>query len=244
MTVLAPGWEVLEWDSGVFGFTVARIESPDTLDALKAAIDSVRRNDVRLAYLQTGKNRIAGDAAALGGLLVSERITFSRSVPRELIPQVQNASAAIRVESWRATTATAELIQLARDAGHYSRFRVDPNIPRDVFERIYDAWITNSVNRTIADEVMVVLDGSSVSGLVTVAVKDGRADIGLLAVRTQARGRGLGKSLVAAALDWAARHDINEAQVVTQGANAKACRLYESCGYAVERAEHVFHFWL
>jgi dTDP-4-amino-4,6-dideoxy-D-galactose acyltransferase len=135
------------------------------------------------------------------------------------------------------------LFELARDAGRYSRFRIDPKVPKGVFERIYDAWITNSINGTIADEVLVIRDGAAVSGLVTVGVKNGRADIGLLAVRVQARGRGLGRALVEASHDWAATRAISEAQVVTQGANVEACRLYEACGFARERVEHVLHFW-
>lgn len=244
MTVLAPHWEILEWDSGVFGFTVARIGRPESRDALKSAIDNARDSDVRLAYLQTDDREIARDAEALGGLPVSERLTFRRSVSCDAIRRMQAGRVAINVETWHDPSPTADMIQLARGAGHHSRFRLDPNVPTDVFNRIYDAWITNSVNKGIADEVMVVRDGSSVSGLVTVGVKDGRADIGLLSVRAGARGRGIGKALVAAALDWATRHDISEAQVVTQGANAEACALYESCGYEMESAEQVFHFWL
>jgi dTDP-4-amino-4,6-dideoxy-D-galactose acyltransferase len=134
------------------------------------------------------------------------------------------------------------VLHLAREAGRFSRFRVDPSSER--FSTIYDAWIINSVSGLMAKEVMVTPDAASLSGLVTVGVKDGRADIGLLAVREDSRGRGLGKGLVQASLDWAARRQFREAQVVTQRANVAACRLYESCGYTIERAEHVFHFWL
>ncbi len=243
MTARAESWEMLEWDSGVFGFAVARIGEIEDRETLKAAIGSARRNDVRLAYLQTDDSRVARDAETLGGLLVSERVTFARSVSRDWNPRVRSANSALKVETWRGTTPTPEMIQLARDAGRYSRFRLDPKIPTKVFEKIYDAWIINSLNGKIADEVMVTLDGSTVSGLVTVGRKNGRADIGLLAVCARSRGRGLGKALVEASLDWAVRHDISDAQVVTQGANVGACRLYESCGYTIERSEHVFHFW-
>lgn len=234
------GWEILEWDSGVFGMPVARVKVARDAQALKAAIDGARRTGVRLIYLLTESSDIARVAGGMGATLVSERVTFSRSVISLEKTRLANA---VPVETWSDRTATPELIQLARDAGRYSRFYLDPRIPRDIFERIYDAWITNSLNGRIAEEVMVTRDSSSVTGLVTVGTKSGRADIGLLAVRAEARGRGLGRRLVEASLDWAAKRQLAESQVVTQRANVEACRLYESCGYTIERAEHVFHFW-
>jgi dTDP-4-amino-4,6-dideoxy-D-galactose acyltransferase len=237
-------WELLPWDSGVFGFPVARIAASAHRNTLKAALDDARREGVRLIYLLTESSDVAREAQSLGGVHVSERVTFVRAVaPGDANSDASSGTPVIMVETWHGTTPTPELLELARDAGRYSRFRLDPKVPIGVFERIYDAWITNSINGTIADEVLVIRDGAAVSGLVTVGVKNGRADIGLLAVRAQARGRGLGRALVKASLDWAAHRGLREAQVVTQGANVEACRLYETCEYAIERVEHLFHFW-
>jgi dTDP-4-amino-4,6-dideoxy-D-galactose acyltransferase len=33
-------------------------------------------------------------------------------------------------------------------------------------------------------------------------------------------------------------------QVVTQLDNVAACRLYEKCGYHLEKLENFYHFWL
>jgi ribosomal protein S18 acetylase RimI-like enzyme len=187
---------------------------------------------------------VARAAETLGEIPISERVTFARDLTAQGIDILWPADRPVTVERWPGNPPSNELRQLARDAGRFSRFRVDSKVPGEVFERIYDAWITNSVSGQIAQEVMVTRDASSLTGLVTVGVKDGRGEIGLLAVREDARGRGLGKGLVQAALEWAGRHHFREAQVVTQGANVAACRLYESCGYAIERVERVFHFWL
>jgi hypothetical protein len=43
---------------------------------------------------------------------------------------------------------------------------------------------------------------------------------------------------------WARQRGIYIGRVVTQGANHRACALYEACGYRLERAENVYHFWL
>lgn len=243
----SPGrdYEILEWDSGVFGFPVARIPDKGNQDTLDAALKEARRSGVRLAYLFSESDESARIAESLNGSLVSERVTFARGVTAGQVDSIlATANTSSIVERWEGVTPTNELLHLAREAGRYSRFRVDPRVPVQVFEQIYDAWIRNSLTKQIADEVMVIRDRSSLVGLVTVGAKGERADIGLLAVAEEARGRGLGKALVRASLEWALRRHFREAQVVTQGANLPACQLYMSCGYTIERAENVFHFWL
>ena len=245
MTSSEASFEILEWDSAVFGFPVGRVDATEDRTAMATAVDDARRQGVRLIYLLTEREAVAHVAASLSGTLISERVTFARAVTAgdaDRFPAPKDHT--VLVERCQESTPTPALLDLAREAGRYSRFRIDPGVPKGVFERIYDAWITNSLTGEIADEVMVTRDGSSITGLVTVGMKNGRADIGLLSVREDARGRGLGKSLVHASLDWAVRRKLPEAQVVTQQANVAACRLYESCGYTMERGERVFHFWL
>jgi len=237
------GYDILHWDSDVFEFPVARLRDTDDRNALQTAIEAARESGVKLAYLFAKGEESAQAAISLDGQLISERVTFAREVTDDAGFAFAREDTSIVLEPWHDTSPSADLLRLARDAGSYSRFRVDPKVPKRVFNQIYDAWIINSLNKKIADEVMVIRDGSSISGLVTVGAKDGRADIGLLSVREEARGRGLGKALVRAALEWALAKGHREAQVVTQRANIPACRLYSSCGYSVESAEQVFHFW-
>lgn len=239
------GYELLEWDTDVFGFPVARVFDTGNRTTLDRALNEARQAGVRLAYFLTESDELARVAQSSRGNRVSERVTFARELTVGDVDSIlASANPAVVVEPWEGTTPTAELLHLARDAGRYSRFKVDPKVPNGVFEKIYDAWITNSLTRQIADEVMVIRDRSSLAGLVTLGSRQGRADIGLLAVAEEARGRGFGKALVRASLEWALREHFREAQVVTQGANLPACQLYTLCGYAIERAEHVFHFWL
>ena len=244
MTPTEKGFEILSWDSDVFGFPVARVSAADHRSDLVNILQDARRNGVRLAYLLTEDDRVARAASDAGGTMVSERVTFVRPLTSADAQRESPPGDAGVVEKWPGTAPTPEFLELAREAGLHSRFRIDPGIPAGVFERIYDAWITNSLNRTIADEVLVTRENSSITGLVTVGEKGGRADIGLLAVGKGARGRGLGRALVEAALSWGVARKCGEAQVVTQRENVAACRLYESCGYRVERGERVFHFWL
>ncbi|MCG6533248.1 MAG: GNAT family N-acetyltransferase, partial [Syntrophales bacterium LBB04] len=69
-------------------------------------------------------------------------------------------------------------------------------------------------------------------------------DIGLFAVDAAMRRKNLGVSLVHTAQEWAHRRGLKSAQVVTQEKNVAACRLYEKCGYRIDKVEFFYHFWI
>jgi dTDP-4-amino-4,6-dideoxy-D-galactose acyltransferase len=80
--------------------------------------------------------------------------------------------------------------------------------------------------------------------MVTLEDRDGIGTIGLIAVDPEREKRGLGRSLVQAAQSWFAKEGFEQGRVVTQAANAAACRLYEKCGYSLVKTEHFYHFWI
>ncbi len=128
----------------------------------------------------------------------------------------------------------------------YSRFGVDNRIPPDKFEELYRVWIERSVRREIADDVLVVTNGAgveSLAGMVTVKVTEGVGNIGLIAVSEEYRGQGIGSLLVQAAHHWMYRRHASEMNVITQRANAPACRLYERTGYSLASVQYYYHFW-
>jgi dTDP-4-amino-4,6-dideoxy-D-galactose acyltransferase len=80
--------------------------------------------------------------------------------------------------------------------------------------------------------------------MATLGDKNERGDIGLLAVAADKRGQGLGIQIVNGALQEFKAKGYELAQVVTQQDNIPACRLYERCGFTVEKVENFYHFWL
>ncbi len=73
--------------------------------------------------------------------------------------------------------------------------------------------------------------------------KKQRADIGLKAVDTNHRGKGVGKLLMQAAEIWFYNNGFKQIQVVTQIDNQAAMFLYKSCGYEIEKIENFYHCW-
>ncbi len=136
------------------------------------------------------------------------------------------------------------LLELAIQSGHYSRFSTDPHLSPEYFEQLYTTWLKRSVSREIADEVFVYETEGQIRGFVTLGMKAGRPDIGLIAVHSDDRSSGIGATLMQAAENWASiTMKSNHIQVVTQGANEGACRFYERNGYTVDTVSYVYHWW-
>ncbi len=91
--------------------------------------------------------------------------------------------------------------------------------------------------------MLVFSADKEIDGFVTLGQKNNRGDIGIIAVDGKQRGKGIGKSLMLSAEQWFANHGYTDMQVITQGGNEAACRLYESCGFTIEKTEYVYHIW-
>jgi dTDP-4-amino-4,6-dideoxy-D-galactose acyltransferase len=235
-------FELLDWDSAFFGFPVARISPDVTADAaLPAALQALRARGVRLAYWFCAPDAArAAHARALGGTPVGTRAVYRRA----LVAADADAPAA-GVARYARREASDALVDLAQQAGGLSRFAIDPAMPSGTAQRLFRIWIERSVRGEIADAVYVAQgpDGT-LAGMIATSRQGERGVIGLVAVGAASRGAGLGQALVAAAHRHFVSGGLREAEVVTQGENDAACRLYARAGYRLAVAQAVFHFWL
>jgi dTDP-4-amino-4,6-dideoxy-D-galactose acyltransferase len=237
----------LPWDSQHFGFPVASLDGPELGDAeLLEWLHAARRGHVKLVYWAAAPGRVVSQPLLdeFGGLLVDRKITFQVDL-RALGSDVR-AVAACRITKHSRGEPSPAVVRLAVAAGVYSRFRLDPRIPRLSFERLYENWIVRSVHGELADMVLIAGRDSSAgdpAGLITISVNEGQGSIGLIAVDESARGRGIGRSLIHAAHRWLLRRQAQRVTVVTQLENVAACRLYESCGYQHADLRDRYHFW-
>lgn len=234
--------EALEWDSQFFEMPVVRLTMTTTPpEALEPTLSGLRRQGVRLVYVYSAQALPETEVLHLGGLLVDAKTTFVGEVSA-----LDPASPVLpdSVRSYSERMPLKEIEAIAIQAGAFSRFFIDPRIPQGKGVDLYRIWLARSLAREIADDVLVIREADQVLGLVTLGGKRGRGDIGLLAVRDTARGKGYGRTLVHSAQRWFGSRGFAASQVVTQGANLAACSLYSSCGFHVETVEYVYHFWI
>lgn len=246
----------LDWESENFGFSVAQVSQADLSDAALAdTLRQARAASVRLAIWPTGEGReVAAEIIAeFAGKLVDRKAKFTRPLGDSLVAEETSDRRRSTILPYTASTASAQLTELAIAAGKYSRFNVDPAFPREMFQAMYRLWIERSVRGELADAVLVAaMDPTNneeqvqrdPAGMITLAESGGVAQIGLIAVADTMRGRGIGSALIGAAHRWMQTRGAGQARVVTQLENLPACHLYERAGYQLSHVQNVYHFWL
>lgn len=237
-------YEFLSFDSQLFGFPVAKI-IPERMTSpnLLAALNELKDKGIKLVYWCSDRSDKVSQLAAqeAKGLLTDEKVTYLVS-----LADVKNKLTGVVWEVYDESNAlpTQELIELSFSVANNSRFSKDNLMPVDLRNKMYEQWIVNSCNRTIAKEVFVTREENHIIGMVTAGEKNGRGDIGLLAVNSNYLGRGLGVKLVRMAQAYFYKNNFKQVQVVTQKDNIAACKLYEKCDFKLEKIQNFYHFWL
>jgi len=234
-------YEILKFDTELLGFGVTKIliSRLDTAQ-LQNILEELRAQQVKLIYWPSDSLDKNSQVAAqkFHGHLCSKQVTY--------VVELKKLGSLLtpNVAEYADSAATKELEKLALYAGTYSHFVNDPKFPYAMFVKTYQNWIANSSNKTLAKKILVIRHKQKIVGMVTLGEKNQRGDIGLLGVNENFRGKGFGKQLVQAAQMDFIKQGYATAQVVTQLDNIPACKLYEKCGYSIEKIENYYHFWL
>lgn len=121
-----------------------------------------------------------------------------------------------------------------------SRFHLDPAVPREIADRVKQAWLGNYFNGSRGEGVIVALDQDRPVGFLAI-LNNFRADtkiIDLIAVASDMREKGTGRRLVKSLVGTSPWSNI---RVGTQVSNIASIRLYESCGFRAVKSEYVLH---
>jgi ribosomal protein S18 acetylase RimI-like enzyme len=132
-----------------------------------------------------------------------------------------------------------ELLRIAGSCFRYSRFHLDPLIPRELADRVKREWVRSCVEGKRGLELLAAAPGGQPAGFLAVLeAADGARVIDLVGVRPEAQRHGVGESLVSA---FIARHGGRTLRVGTQVANVPSLRLYEKLGFRVVSARTILH---
>jgi ribosomal protein S18 acetylase RimI-like enzyme len=133
-----------------------------------------------------------------------------------------------------------DVLRIAEHDYRVSRFHMDPAIPGEIAGRIKRDWLAAFFDGTRGERLLVAELDSRPAGFLGVVGRDRVSVIDAIAVREDARGRGVGRALVSALLaDPGAGREAVE--VGTQAANPAAVRFYERLGFATEGVRFVLH---
>lgn len=231
----------LDWDSAFFARNIARLTverlTEDTAAQARAWCECNRIDC--LYFLADATDPTTVSSAENNGFhLMDVRLTLERQLKD--IPPTSPIPCAIRLG-----TALDGLVlgPIASQSHRDSRFYYDPHFPRSRCDALYQTWIEKSLNG-YADAVFVAeLDGEAVGYLSCHLPSPTAGQIGLFAVGSNGRRRGLGRNLVHESLRWFASKGALRVTVVTQGRNLSAQRLYQGCGFETQSLQLWYHRW-
>jgi dTDP-4-amino-4,6-dideoxy-D-galactose acyltransferase len=228
--------EPLPWDTEHFGFEVGRVvPARPTQKELARAVEAARASGIACLYLGCPVDALQSVtwAARAGFRLVDLRVTLER----EAAPV---SAVAARLAS------PAEIpgaVALARTTFGQSRFFADGQFPPRRVEDLYERWLRRDLASEGGAVVVELLDGT-VAGFASGRVEEtGIGRIGLVAVASFARGRGVGRRIVEGLSGELARRGAQQLSVVTQAQNLSALRLYEGLGFQTASTSITLHWW-
>jgi dTDP-4-amino-4,6-dideoxy-D-galactose acyltransferase len=235
---------LLPWDSRFWGFPVARLNvSTLAPEAVAEVREWCHERAVRCLYFAA-----CGTCPVTLALASEEQFRFVDLRVELACPAVGGPMAAQR-SALRVRRAEPEdclpLQHLARKTHRDTRFFKDIRFDRSQCEELYAAWIA----RDLESHTVLTFDHAEgirgIGGYVSCEHTDdpGIGRIGLLAIAPGLRGRGLGRALLAAAIDQLESRGVSLLKVATQGTNVRALRLYQESGFQAECVRLWFHKW-
>jgi len=234
----------LKWDSEFFGNNIAYLSCLRlTPNIEKRARDFVRKKRIDLLeYRCNCHDHLSVETAEQNGysfvdirLTLEQRLTESRSLKLR--------------DGFSIRKAVERDIKILQECGHdiyrLSRYYYDPNFDPEKVNEFYSSWINKAVLGLFDDYCYVLCDKDLPIGFCTIKeyhVQSAR--IGLVGLDQNYNNSGLGSYMLEQVLENLRINNINYVEVVTQGRNYAAQRLYQRCGFITKNTELWYHKWL
>jgi len=234
---------LLEWDSTFFGVVIGRVNSNRLAVKTTAQIlDWCREKKINCLYFLADINHLETLRLAEknGFYLTDIRMTYEQSIQGLGKPYEPGTN--YRLATLEDLPALRGIVDSSyRD----SRFYYDGHFPKEDCDLFYETWIENSLSG-YAQAVLVVEESGQLGGFVTCHIKksESKGQIGLFGVSQRARGRGIGQALLFESLHWFVGQGMTFVEVITQGRNIPAQRLYQKCGFILKDIKVWYHRWL
>jgi len=235
--------EYLDWDSSSFGFKVGQIVFEDYFfeNELNYLLDKAIQEKYKLIYVFIPENKeiLSNTLKKRNGKLVDRKIIYKIDL-RDKAIQEENKN----IFDWTGEPLTNELLLLTYSSGQFSRFLLDKQLPKNVFQSMYKEWIEKSLSGELADKVYVAVEKEKVIGFVTVKISVNKiGEIGLIAIEKNAQGKNIGTKLIHKCFNYLRNNNIRKLLVPTQLDNIKACKFYEKNGFSKYLVTNIYHFW-
>ena len=133
-----------------------------------------------------------------------------------------------------------EVRKVARQSFRYSRFHLDPYIPKALADEVKADWAGNYFAGKRGDNMVVAQPDSEIIGFLQLLYVEGDLVIDLIAVDDRFRRMGIARDMIN--FSQSAIMGFQRMVVGTQLANVPSIRLYENMGFRAAGSKYIFHF--
>lgn len=234
-------WDKDKFDSEIFGLNVAKIKYLHTngeSTLMKKNIISLLK-ELKENKINYATHRVSSSDFALIQELEDNNFKLVDGLI-SLKTQIDNISLS---ESKMIREADLkdidDLKKLASSVFYLNRVYNDSFLDKKKANKMYEKWIENSLNKSVADIVLVYEEDQKILGFITIQ-KNGH--IPLMGVDKNSRGKGMAKKLINAAFKRIQKWGGRTSYIETQMANIPALRAYQSCGFKIIESHLTFRW--
>lgn len=228
---------VLKWDSNFFNRKIGELEVTDkSLCLVEAALKKAKKEayEYVMCKLKDYNTIQSRHLEFLGFYLSDMGITWAIQIDKFSYTRSNENDHDIRAAT---DSDIPSIKEIAGPLFRESRFYNDPFYSKEDADKLYDAWIENSVNGDAADIVLYIHK----KGFITCKKSpNDKGHIVIIGVTIDQRGKSLGSALIKEALKWFQTQGVNLVSVRTQLKNIDAMNFYSKLGFFIKEYDMVY----
>lgn len=234
----------LEWDTNFFGMNIATL-CPFKINEKIAryALNYCKKNKIKCLYYLSDCHdpESVRVAEKYGFHFVDIRLTSDIKL-QKYVPKKTDPTKGLIIRDPNKTDAN-ELKKIARKSYTHSRYYFDRHFPTYLCEKFYSTWVEKYCKNE--GKCLVAEYRGRPVGYITCDIENEGTNgrIILVGVHNEFTGKGIGTTLVHSALKWFKKEGVSKVEVVTQGRNYGAQRLYQKCGFRTSKTQLWYHKW-
>jgi len=236
-------YKKLEWDSDFFGVNIGYVSCLRLTPSIERRVkDYIRKEKIdMLEYLCNCHDKKSVLTAEKNGYsFVDIRLTFEQTLG-ECSETTLPSGFSVRKAN---KSDIGKLRRIASSIYKLSRYYYDANFDEAKVTEFYSNWVEKAVLGTFDDYAYVLCDGNEPVGFCSIKEqRENAASIGLFGMSFDYAGKGLAAGLLQVVLNRLKRDRIDYVEVVTQGRNYGAQRLYQRLGFITKSTELWYHKW-
>lgn len=230
-------FKILNWDSNFFGFKVAEIEENFLSQGNDQILQKLaQEEDVSLVYYSTHQPLKEIENSFYSFTLVNKRVPIFKKLSGK--PSIHP-----KISFFQGSSPETELFEMVLRAGVYSRFRMDPNIPKEKSDELYRIWLIKSIEGKLASKVLVYREAGKIVGFATLVIEQPIGKAPLFAVSRKFEGKGVSFALMNAVDAVFLDHGCTCYESATQYENRPALKIFERHGFELKPLNYVYHLW-